>query len=126
VDGSASLPIFDWGARSANVRLTKARADELTAAYQRAVQGAFQEVSNALVARRSLAEQADLLVRTVAAQAELARTARQRYDNGIAIYLEVLDAERNLFAAEQQLIAVRSAAIQNDVSLYTALGGGSY
>ncbi len=64
------------------------------------------------------------LNRTVEAQVRLARVARLRYDNGIAIYLEVLDAERNLFSAEQQLIALRATALQNGVTLYTALGGG--
>ncbi len=58
------------------------------------------------------------------AQRRLARTARLRYGNGISIYLEVLDAERNLFSAEQQLLTLRSAALQNDVTLYVALGGG--
>ncbi len=88
------------------------------------MQGAFQEVANALAARRSLGDQEIALVRTVEAQRRLAYTARRRYDNGIAIYLEVLDAERNLFSAEQQLIALRAATLQNDVSLYAALGGG--
>ncbi|WP_380781059.1 hypothetical protein [Sphingomonas sp. R86520] len=54
----------------------------------------------------------------------MARTARLRYDNGIAIYLEVLDAERNLFSAEQSLLEVRATDLQNSVSLYTALSGG--
>lgn len=122
--GAVNLPIFDWGRRSANVKFNRARADELAAAYQRTVQGAFQEVADGLVARRRLAEQVLALNRTVEAQTRLARTARLRYDNGIAIYLEVLDAERNLFSAEQQLIVLRSTALQNGVSLYTALGGG--
>ncbi|MFT3965088.1 MAG: efflux transporter outer membrane subunit [Sphingobium sp.] len=123
--GSANLPIFDWGRRGANLKLSKAKADELTAAYQRSVQGAFQEVADALVARRRLGEQVLAVMRTVEAQTRLARTARLRYDNGIAIYLEVLDAERNLFSAEQQLIALRATALQNGVTLYTALGGGA-
>ncbi|HEX7857206.1 MAG TPA: efflux transporter outer membrane subunit [Sphingobium sp.] len=122
--GSVSLPIFDWGRRAANVKLTRAKADELTASYQRTVQGAFQEVADALVARRRLGEQVLAVMRTVEAQTRLAHAARLRYDNGIAIYLEVLDAERNLFTAEQQLIALRATALQNGVSLYTALGGG--
>ncbi|MET0238315.1 MAG: efflux transporter outer membrane subunit [Sphingobium sp.] len=123
--GSVSLPIFDWGRRSGNLAVSKARADELTAAYQRTVQGAFQEVADALVARRRLGEQVLAVTRTVEAQRRLATTARLRYDNGIAIYLEVLDAERNLFSAEQQLITLRATALQNGVSLYTALGGGA-
>jgi multidrug efflux system outer membrane protein len=122
--GALNLPIFDWGRRQAQVQLNEAQAAELTAAYQRTVQGAFQEVSDALIGRRRYAEQIDSQIRTLQAQQRLARTARLRYDNGIAIYLEVLDAERNLFSAGQQLIQLRAAELQNAVSLYTALGGG--
>ncbi len=122
--GALNLPIFDWGRRSATLRLTRAQADELVAAYQRQVQEAFREVADALVGRRRYAEQIEAQGRAVEAQRRLARTARLRYDNGIAIYLEVLDAERNLFAAEQQLLALRAADLQNGVSLYVALGGG--
>lgn len=122
--GVLNLPIFDWGRRKAQVRLSEAQAAELTAAYQRTVQGAFQEVSDALVGRRRFAEQISYQIRTLEAQQRLARTARLRYDNGIAIYLEVLDAERNLFSAGQQLIQLRTGELQNAVSLYTALGGG--
>ena len=118
------LPIFDWGRRNAQLRLSRAQADELTAAYQRTVQGAFREVADALVARRRFAEQIEAQTRAVEAQRRLARTARLRYNNGISIYLEVLDAERNLFSAEQQLLTLRSSALQNDVTLYVALGGG--
>ncbi len=124
VQGAALLPIFDWGRRNAQLKLSRAQADELTAAYQRTVQGAFREVADALVARRRYAEQIEAQTRAVDAQRRLARTARLRYTNGIAIYLEVLDAERNLFSAEQQLLTLRSAALQNDVTLYVALGGG--
>ena len=88
------------------------------------VQTAFREVSDALVGRRRLHEQIAAQIDAVAAQTRLAETARLRYDNGIALYLEVLDAERNLFASEQQLLQLRSAELQNAVSLYTALGGG--
>jgi multidrug efflux system outer membrane protein len=122
--GAGALPIFDGGRRKATVDQNRARSEELTAAYQRTVQGAFKEVADALVARRRLAEQVLALNRTVEAQTRLARVARLRYDNGIAIYLEVLDAERNLFSAEQQLIALRATALENGVTLYTALGGG--
>lgn len=124
VQGAALLPIFDWGRRNAQLRLSRAQADELTAAYQRTVQGAFREVADALVARRRFAEQIEAQTRAVEAQRRLARTARLRYNNGISIYLEVLDAERNLFSAEQQLLTLRSSALQNDVTLYVALGGG--
>ncbi|MFT3965369.1 MAG: TolC family protein [Sphingobium sp.] len=103
--------------------VSRARADELATVYQRTIQGAFQEVADVLVARRCLDEQIVAQERTVVAQLRLARTARQRYDNGIAIYLEVLDAERNLFAAQQQLLQLRATVLQNSISLYVALGG---
>jgi len=118
------VPIFDWGRRNAQLRLSRAQADELTAAYQLTVQTGFREVADALVARQRYAEQILALTDTVLTQQRLARTARRRYDQGLSIYLEVLDAERNLFAAQQQLIDLRSAALQNSVSLYVALGGG--
>lgn len=122
--GSLGLPIFDWGRREAQLKLSKAQADELVAAYQGTVQGAFREVADGLVARRRFAEQIGIQGRTLDAQRRLARTARLRYDNGIAIYLEVLDAERNLFSASQTLIQLRATELQNAVNLYAALGGG--
>ena len=69
-------------------------------------------------------EQIAAQIRTVAAQRRLAETAQLRYDNGVALYLQVLDAERNLFTAEQQLVRLRASRLQADVSLYVALGGG--
>ena len=122
--GVIGLPIFDWGRRAASLRLNRAQADEMSAAYQRAVQGAFREVADALAARRGYSEQIKAITETVATQQRLAGTARRRYDQGLSIYLEVLDAERSLFAAQQQLIELRSSALRNDVSLYVALGGG--
>ena len=122
--GSAVLPIFDWGKRERQLDAARARRDELVATYQRTVQNAFREVSDALVGRQRYREQIEAQEQAVAAQRRLADTAMLRYDNGIAIYLEVLDAERNLFSAEQQLIRLRATELQNGVSLYTALGGG--
>lgn len=120
----ATQGLLTWGRSTGGVRLTQAQRDELVAAYQRAVQEGFREVADALVARQRYAEQIAVARRAVAAQQRLTRVARLRYDNGLSIYLEVLDAERNLFAAEQQLLALRSAQLQAEVSLYVALGGG--
>lgn len=122
---SASLPIFDGGQRRAVLAQTQARREELVASYQRTVQTAFAEVSDALVARRRYHEQTLAQEQAVAAQERLAETAELRYQNGIAIYLEVMDAKRNQFIAEQQLIQLRALELQNAVSLYVALGGGS-
>lgn len=122
--GALNLPIFDWGRRRGQVREAQARANEMVAAYQRTTQGAFQEVADALVGRQRYQEQIDAVRRTAAAQRRLVETARLRYDNGISIYLEVLDAERNLFQTEQQLLQLEASALQNAVTLYTAFGGG--
>jgi multidrug efflux system outer membrane protein len=121
---AAFLPIFDFGRRRGLVNQTAARRDELVAVYQRTVQEAFREVSDGLVARQHLQEQILAQERAVMVQRRLAVHAELRYENGVSRFLEVLDAERNLFTAEQQLILLRAAALQNGVALYTALGGG--
>ena len=123
--GNAALPIFDWGKRKADLDVAKAQRNELVATYQRTVQNAFREVADALVGRQRYREQIIAQERAVDAQRRLAQTAMLRYENGIAIYLEVLDAQRNLFSAEQQLIKLRATELQNGVSLYIALGGGA-
>lgn len=120
----ATQGLLTWGRSAGGVQLTKAQRDELLAAYQRAAQEGFREVADALVARRRYAEQIEVAKRAVTANQRLTRVARLRYDNGLSIYLQVLDAERNLFDAEQQLLALRSAQLQSEVSLYVALGGG--
>lgn len=124
IGGSLVAPIFDAGQRRAQVDQTLARQDELVATYQRTVQTAFSEVSDALIGRQRYREQIEAQVRAVEAQRRLAETAELRYLNGISIYLEVVDARRNQFTAEQQLIQLRATALQNGVSLYLALGGG--
>ena len=124
VGGLISLPIFDGGLRRTQIEVAQARRDELVALYQRTVQTAFTEVSEALIGRQRFQEQITALEAVVLAQRRLAEVAELRYENGIAIYLEVVDARRNLFSTEQQLIQLRAAALQNGVALYAALGGG--
>ncbi|WP_321323823.1 efflux transporter outer membrane subunit [uncultured Parasphingorhabdus sp.] len=121
---SISLPIFDWGAREADLGLARALETEAVANYEKTVQTAFREVSDALAGRRWLGEQVVTAKRTVAAQEETARIARLRYREGVVNYLEVLDAERNLFSARQSLLELIRTNDQNHVSLFIALGGG--
>lgn len=120
----ATLPILDWGARRGQLDSARAQRDIAAATYQRTIQAAFQDVADALAGRRYIADQIVAQERAVAAQERLAETARLRYANGIAIYLEVLDAERNLFSAQQSLLQLRGANLRNQVVLYAALGGG--
>jgi multidrug efflux system outer membrane protein len=121
---SISLPIFDSGARRASLSLAEAVADENVARYDLTVQNAFREVSDALAGRVWLAEQIGAQERGIEAARKIARIALLRYSEGVADYLEVLDAERNLFAAQQQLLATRRAYLANAVTLYISLGGG--
>jgi multidrug efflux system outer membrane protein len=121
---SISLPIFDWGRNRGNLTVARARESIAVADYERTVQTAFREVADGLAGRRYLAEQVASQERALIANRRLAALARLRYQNGVAQYIEVLDAERNLFSAEQAMVQLRSAELQNLVSLYVALGGG--
>jgi len=119
-----SLPIFSGGRLRANLDLATVRRDAAVAEYERAIQAAFRDVADALSARRWLAEQVRILQETVDAQAERARLAGLRYDNGAAAFLEVLDAQRDLLTAQQQLAQARGALLSSHILLYAALGGG--
>jgi outer membrane protein, multidrug efflux system len=120
----ATLPLFTAGARRARVELAQSERDELVASYQSTVQTAFREVSDALVGRQRYQEQIRAQEQAISALRRLAETAEVRYRTGVVIYLEVLDSQRNLFSAEQEMLQLRAAALQNNVTLYTALGGG--
>ncbi|MFA7586316.1 MAG: efflux transporter outer membrane subunit [Novosphingobium sp.] len=119
------LPIFDWGRRKGNLTVAQAREDIAVADYERTIQQAFREVADALAGRRWLADQVAAQLRATEAQRQIAHLAQTRYREGVANYIEVLDAERNLFAAEQALIQMRRAELDNLLSLYAALGGGA-
>lgn len=121
---SLDLPIFDWGRREGQLTVATAEEKIALATYEKAVQTAFREVADGLAGRVYLAEQIAAQERALAAQRQLAALARARYLNGVAQYIEVLDAERNLFSAEQAMISLRAQDLQNLVSLYVALGGG--
>jgi multidrug efflux system outer membrane protein len=118
------LPLFDFGRRRANLNVAHAREHIAVANYERTIQTAFREVADALAGRRYLAEQVAAQERATVAQRRLAELARTRYREGVVSHLEVLDAERNLFAAEQALLQVRRAEVASLVALYVALGGG--
>ena len=122
---SLSVPIFDAGRNRASLDLAEVRRDTAIANYEKTVQVAFRDVSDALSASHWLTRQVDIQRATLAAQAEREHLARLRYDNGSAPYIEVLDAQRELLAAQQQLVQTRRALLSSRVSLYAALGGGS-
>ncbi len=122
---SISLPIFDGGSRRNNLSLTEARRDLAVASYEKTVQSAFRDVSDALSARHWLREQLEIAQSALTTQQERVRLSRLRYAAGTSAFLEVLDAERDLLVAEQQLVQTRRLLLSSHVSLYAALGGGS-
>lgn len=122
---SLLLPLFDAGRNQANLDASRASRAMAIAQYEKAIQTAFREVSDTLASQGTLAEQA--AAQRAQAQAEAARLhlSELRYQNGVASYLDVLDAQRSLFALQQALVQVRLAQWQNQVALYKALGGGT-
>ena len=118
-------PIFNRGRLRGNAIVARAEGAIAVADYERTIQVAFHEVSNALAGRQYLADQVAAQERGTVAQRQIAALARTRYLEGVVSYIEVLDAERNLFASEQQLLRLRRANVDNLVALYVALGGGA-
>ncbi len=118
------LPIFDSGRNSNNLDLAVVRKDIAIADYEKSIQAAFREVADALAARATFNEQLDAQRSVTEAQAERLRLAELRFGSGVASSLEVLDAQRELFNAEQSLVQTRLLRLTNAVDLYRALGGG--
>jgi outer membrane protein, multidrug efflux system len=120
----ALLPIFDLGRNQANLDSARAARDIAVAQYEKAIQVAFREVADALAGRATLGEQLSAQEAQAQAESERLRLADLRYRNGVASYLDVLDAQRSLFTTQQALAQSRLAQQQNQVALYKALGGG--
>lgn len=120
---SITLPIFDYGRRSANLDLATVRKDIAVAEYERTVQQAFREVADLLVARGQLAEQLKAVEAQERSQQRAADIAEARYRQGVGSFLEVLDAQRQLFAVRQGLIQLRRTQWSTAAQLYKALGG---
>ena len=119
-----AMTIFDAGRYSANLESAKVQREITVAQYEKAIQSAFREVADGLAGRANFGEQVDAQARAVEADRVRLRLAQLRYDNGIASYLDLLDAQRTLFADQQVLVQARLAQLQNQVQLYKALGGG--
>ena len=121
---SISLPIFDAGSNQAGLDAAKITRDIDVANYEKALQTAFSEVADALSVRSHINERLD-------AQRELTAATDKSYDLSLALYkqgsdsfLEVLDAQRSLYSAQQTLISLELAEQVNRVTLYKVLGGG--
>jgi multidrug efflux system outer membrane protein len=122
--GSFSQPIFQGGRLKSNVRLAEAQRDQLLLTYQQTIQGAFRDVSNALVAYRKNQEFRMQQEHLVEAAQDAARLSEVRFKAGTTDYLEVLTNNTNYFSAELTLAQAQGNELTALVQLYQALGGG--
>jgi outer membrane protein, multidrug efflux system len=121
----AVLPIFDSGVRRAGMRVAEVDRDIAIAEYERSIQAAFREVSDALSLRTSLMAQQSALEALVNSLEGTYRLSEARYQGGVDSYLSVLVAQRLLYNAQQQMVGLRLARLSNLVTLYKVLGGGA-
>ncbi len=119
-----ALPIFDGGANQANLDSARVSRDISVAQYERAIQTAFREVSDALAQRSTLGDQLSAQQALVDASGDSFRLSEARFQRGVDSYLSVLDSQRSLYAAQQTLISTQLSRVSNLVSLYKVLGGG--
>ncbi len=121
------IPIFNSGRNQANLDISEIRQQQSVVTYEQKIQNiqnAFKEVADALALRQSLNDQISAQQRYLASLQITLQRARALYQHGAVSYLEVLDAERSLFATRQTLLDLNYARQVNEISLYTALGGG--
>ena len=121
---SINLPIFDFGSREAQLDVAKVQEKIEVATYEKAIQTAFKEVSDGLVAQEGYRDQLQAQQALVDANKTYYQLAQSRYEKGVDSYLTLLDAQRSLFSAEQGLVSTRLALLSNRVSLFKAIGGG--
>jgi multidrug efflux system outer membrane protein len=119
-----SLPIFDGGRNRANLDAAEADRDIAVAEYEKSIQNAFREVADALAGRVTLSQELDAVQAREQAERVRLDLSKQRYELGYSSYLEYLDAQRDLFQVQQQLVFTGLAQLQNRIFLYKALGGG--
>jgi multidrug efflux system outer membrane protein len=120
---SIAGPIFTAGAIAGQVQVAEARQQQALIGYQKAIQSAFADVDNALVVQVKSRETLDALGKQIDALATYSRLARLRYENGYTSYIEVLDAERALFAAQLLFVDQQAQVLNASVGLYKAMGG---
>jgi outer membrane protein, multidrug efflux system len=120
---TVEVPLFD-GSRWATVRLQNVREQEAALDYERTVLAALHEVENALAAYQADQDRGISLAAAVDQSRDALNLARERYSSGVANFIDVLDAERNL-QQNQLALATNTTAISTDlVAIYRALGGG--
>lgn len=118
------IPIFNAGRNNANLKLAEIRQQQSVVNYEQKIQAAFKDVADALALRDSINNQIDAQQRYLDSLQITLQRARGLYASGAVSYIEVLDAERSLFATQQTLLELINSRQVNEINLYTALGGG--
>ncbi len=118
------LPIFDYGRNQANLGSARAGRDIAVAQYEKTIQSAFREVADSLAGQATYGEQLRAQRSVAEAEQERFNLSDLRYRSGAASYLDLLDAQRSLFTAQQAAVQANLARLQNQVTLYRVLGGG--
>lgn len=121
---SLDIPIFDWGTRQANIRISETDQQIALSDYEKSIQTAFREVNDALAVRENIGDRIAAQRRLVEATNTTYRLSEARFRAGIDSYLTVLDAQRASYSAEQGLLLLEQANLNNQVELYKTLGGG--
>jgi len=120
----AVLPLFDLGRIGAGVDAARAGRDIAVAQYEGAIQTAFREVADALAGQATFSEQLRAQRAVAVAEQDRFNLSDLRYKSGAASYLDLLDAQRSLFLAQQLAVQANLQRLQNQVTLYRVLGGG--
>lgn len=118
------LPIFNAGRNQANLDLAEIRQQQQVVNYEQKIQSAFKEVADALALRQSLADQIAAQQRYLASLNITLQRATALYRHGAVSYIEVLSAQRDIFTTRQTLLELNYSCQANEITLFTALGGG--
>ena len=121
---SLDLPIFDWGTRKANIKISEINQKIALSEYENAIQSAFREVNDALAAHAHIEDRLAAQRRLVSATNTTYTLSTARFRAGIDSYLTVLDAQRSAYAAQQGLLILEQNKLNNQIELYKTLGGG--
>jgi outer membrane protein, multidrug efflux system len=124
IAGQILQPIFRWGEISGQVDAAKAVQKQSLYSYVQTVKNAFRDVEDVLVERSKTEQQHAAQAKQVMALRKYGRLANMRYNEGVTSYLEVLDAERNLFSTELQLAQTQARLYRSVVGAYRAFAGG--
>ncbi|MDQ8934560.1 multidrug efflux RND transporter AdeIJK outer membrane channel subunit AdeK [Acinetobacter rudis] len=121
---SIDMPIFDWGTRKANVKISETDQQIALANYEKSIQSAFREVNDALATRQHIGDRITAQQNLVQATNVTYKLSSARFRSGIDSFLTVLDAQRTSYSAEQGLLLLQQADLNNQIELYKTLGGG--